>query len=187
MAKPACFDGAGRAAAGLLLGPALVTALVLPSAAAARQTAARVAQIPSSLRLSAQLWATIDVCNPNDQPYTVGIRGSMPGDGQTHDTMLMRFRLQYLDTTLQRWTDLSGAASEYLAVGSARTARQAGRSFVLYPPPQGTSFTLRGVVNFQWRRGSKVVAEISRASKAGHQSLAGADPPEYSAATCHIG
>ncbi len=34
-----------------------------------------------SLLHSRELWATVDVCNPKDQPNTVGIRGSMPGDG----------------------------------------------------------------------------------------------------------
>lgn len=170
----------------MLLGWLVATALALPAAAAARSPRAHGAQITNSLRLSPELWATIDVCNPSDQPYTVGIRGSMPGDGQSHDTMMMRFRLQYLDSTLQRWTDLSGADTEFLSVGSSRTARQAGRSFVLDPPPAGMSYMLRGVVSFQWRRGGHVIAAISRATKAGHQSLAGADPPTFSAETCHI-
>jgi hypothetical protein len=186
MVKLACFCSAGRSAAGIALGCTVAAALAVPAVAADRSPRAHRAQVPDSLRLSPELWATIDVCNPTDQPYTVGIRGSMPGDGQSHDTMMMRFRLQYLDTTMQRWTDLAGAASEYLPVGSSRTARQAGRSFVLYPPPAGTAFMLRGVINFQWRRGSKVLATISRATKSGHQSLAGADPPSFSAATCRI-
>lgn len=144
------------------------------------------APLGSSLRLSSALWSTIDVCNPSDQPYTVGIRGSMPPDGQPHDAMLMRFRLQYMDPALKRWIDLAGAASSYIAVGSARTARQAGRSFVLYAPPAGGSYTLRGVVSFQWRRGGRVIGAISRASSAGHRSVSGADPPNFSAAVCSI-
>jgi hypothetical protein len=158
----------------------------LPAASAARQPIAMRAQVPPSLRLSPALWATIDVCSPSDQPYTVGIRGSMPADGQAHDAMLMRFRLQYMDPTAKRWIDLAGAASSYIAVGSSRTARQAGRSFVLYAPPAGGSYTLRGVVSFQWRRGGRVIGAISRASSAGHRSLSGADPPNFSAAVCSI-
>jgi hypothetical protein len=160
-------------------------AATAPAAAGAAR-ASQSAQLPKSVRLSAALWATIDVCNPSDQPYTVGIRGSMPSDGQPRDEMLMRFRLQYMDPTIKRWIDLAGSASAFIGVGSARTARQAGRSFVLFAPPAGGSYTLRGVVSFQWRRGSRVVGAISRSSSAGHRSVSGADPANFSAAVCHI-
>jgi hypothetical protein len=186
MAKLRRPDVLGCALYGALLGCAAATATATAPAAAGAARARRSASIPNSLRLSAALWATIDVCNPSDQPYTVGIRGSMPSDGQPHDAMLMRFRLQYMDPTVKRWIDLPGAASSYVAVGSARAARQAGRSFVLYAPPAGGSYTLRGVVSFQWRRGSRVVGAISRASSAGHRSVSGADPPNFSEAVCHI-
>ena len=111
----------------------------------------------------------------------------MPGDGHPRDAMFMRFRVQYMDRRLGRWVDLASADSGFLPVGSSRTARQGGRSFVLYPPTGGAAFVLRGVVSFQWRRSAVVVATLSRATKAGHQSVAGADPPNYSAATCRIG
>src|SRR5207244_6105379 len=115
---------------------AAAAAAVAAPASSARTPGATRAQAPSSLRTSPELWATIDVCNPPDQHDTVGIRGSMPGDGQAHDTMFMRFRLQYVDATLKRWVDLANAASGFLPVGPARTARQAGRSFVLFPPSE---------------------------------------------------
>ena len=35
---------------------------------------------------------------------------------------------------------------------------------------------MRGVVSFQWRRGSTVEYTVSRPTTAGHTSLAGADP-----------
>jgi hypothetical protein len=141
-----------------------------------------------SLETSRQLWATIDVCNAKDQPDTVGIRGSMPGDGQPHETMYMSFRLQYLDSATKAWVDLAnGAAPTFIAVGPAKAARQAGRSFQLVPVAGKPASTLRGVVSFQWRRGTTVVHAISRPSTDGHESLAGADPAGFSAATCLIG
>ncbi len=141
-----------------------------------------------SLETSRQLWATIDVCNAKDQPDTVGIRGSMPGDGQPHETMYMSFRLQYLDSATKAWVDLAnGAAPTFVAVGPAKAARQAGRSFQLVPVAGKPASTLRGVVSFQWRRGTTVVHAISRPSTDGHESLAGADPAGFSAATCLIG
>lgn len=142
----------------------------------------------AALLKSADLWATIDVCNPADEPDTVGVRGSMPGTGQSGEVMYMRFRLQYLDVTTKVWVELStGAASEFVSVGAAKSARQAGRSFQLIPVPGKPAFTLRGVVSFQWRRGTKVLLEVSRPTTAGHKSLAGANPANFSAATCPIG
>jgi hypothetical protein len=165
--------------------------LLLPAPALAAASSSRTATTVASknaLAKSAQLWATIDVCNPPDQPDTVGIRGSMPGNGQAHEAMYMRFRLQYMDTASKRWIDLSsGATPAFVAVGGAKSARQAGRSFQLVPVPGKPAFALRGVVSFQWRRGSTVVETLSRPTTHGHQSLAGADPAGFSAATCSIG
>jgi hypothetical protein len=140
-----------------------------------------------SLLQSRDLWATIDICNPADKPNTIGIRGSMPSDGRPHDTMFMRFRVQYLDSTTKKWVDLpQGADSGFLPVGSG-SSRQAGRSFQFVPTPNTPEFTLRGVVSFQWRRGPvHVVHAVSRVTSTGHKSLAGADPAEFSAASCAI-
>jgi len=136
---------------------------------------------------SPQLWATIDVCNPSDQPNTVGVRGSMPGDEHSQDEMYMRFRLQYLDSSTQQWVDLpNGAESAYVAVGAAKSARQTGRSFQLVPVAGKPAVTLRGVVSFQWRHGSTVEYTVSRPTTAGHDSLAGADPKGFSAAECPL-
>jgi hypothetical protein len=140
-----------------------------------------------SLLHSRELWATIDVCSPSDQPNTVGIRGSMPGDGVAHDKLYMRFRLQY-EAATKHWVDLArGADSGFVFVGPASSARQAGRSFQLVPVAGKPAFMLRGVVSFQWRRGEHVVHAVSRPTSADHQSLAGADPAGFSAATCVTG
>jgi hypothetical protein len=188
MGKVRWMIDADRAPAANALAAAI--ALAAPAASAVASTApvlrARRAQVPAALRLSPQLWATIDVCSPPHQHDTIGIRGSMPGDGQPHDAMFMRFRLQYMDLTVHHWTDLAHADSGFLPVGTSRSARQAGRSFVLFPPSSGAAYTLRGVVSFEWRRGSTLLGAMSRATRPGHQSLAGADPPNYSAATCRI-
>jgi hypothetical protein len=152
---------------------------------AARQPSASRAQVPASLRLSPALWATIDVCNPPDQRFTVGIRGSMPSDGQPHDKMYMRFRLQRLDAASHHWVDVAGASSAYLSMGSAKGGAEAGQSFTLVRPG-GAGFILRGVASFQWRHGSRVLDTLSRATKPGHVSQTGADPPKFSAGTCKI-
>jgi hypothetical protein len=170
-----------------LLAPAVL--LSTPALAApASSPAGKPAAGGHSLYQSRELWATIDVCNPKDQPNTVGIRGSMPGDGQLHDTMYMRFRLQYLDDATKHWVDVPlEKKAEFHRVGAAGSARQGGHEFVLGAPVPGKpGFTFRGVVSFQWRRGSTVEHTVSRPTTAGHESLAGADPAGFSAAGCSL-
>jgi hypothetical protein len=140
-----------------------------------------------SLLHSRELWATVDVCSPKDQPNTIGVRGSMPGDGHSKDVMYMRFRVQYLDATTKKWLNLTqGADSGFTRVGSAQLARQAGRSFQFAPASGKSAFTLRGSVTFQWRRGTTVLQTATAPTTAGHRSLAGADPRGFSAATCAL-
>jgi hypothetical protein len=155
--------------------------------AASSGTPASASTHPSAhaMLTSRELWATIDVCAAPDQPDTVGIRGSMPGDGQAHDHMYMSFRLQYLNSA-KHWADLSSGAG-FVAIGRAATARQGGSSFELKPVARKPAVKLRGVVDFQWRRGSKTILSTAVPTTAGHRSLAGADPANFSAATCIIG
>jgi hypothetical protein len=171
----------------LLAGLATVALIAAPAPALASTSTAvgPTSALKRALLSSHDLWATIDVCNPADQPFTVGIRGSMPGDGKAHDKMYMSFRLQYMSTASKRWVDLAGAASSFVSVGTGKSARQSGRSFQLVPGK--TAFDLRGVVDFQWRRGSIVLQSAARPTTAGHRSVAGADPASFSAATCQIG
>lgn len=140
-----------------------------------------------SLAHSRVLWATVNMCSPKDKPHTIGIRGSMPGDGHAKDTMYMRFRVQYLDPTRKEWLYLgTGGDSGMLKLGSAALARQGGFSVELAPSKNTPTFTLRGDVIFQWRRGANVLQTATRVTTAGHTSLAGADPRDFSAATCKI-
>lgn len=161
-------------------GALLVLALTAAAASARTSTNRPLPRPP-------QLWATVDVCSPANQPHTIGIRGSMPGDGHAGDAMYMRFRIQYLDSSTLHWAYVThGADSGWLRVGSANAVRQAGRSFQFASPAGKPAFTLRGVVAFQWRRGKRTLTAASRTTTAGHRSLAGADPPGYSAANCKL-
>jgi hypothetical protein len=109
----------------------------------------------------------------------------MPGDGHARDKMYMSFRLQYADPSSRQWIDASSTRSAFVAVGSGASTRQDGTSFKLV---RGASpFTLRGVVDFQWRRGTAVLWSAVRTTTAGHHSISGADPAGFSAATCSIG
>jgi hypothetical protein len=176
----------------LVLTAAIAALAAVPYAAGAAPAPAphpsSEAGLMKALLQSRELWATIDVCSPADQPNTVGVRGSMPGDRHSHDKMYMRFRLQYMNTASKHWADLSSArAPNFVFVGPGGGVRQGGRSFQLVPRPGKPAVELRGVVEYQWRRGRAVVQSVSRPTGAGHKSVAGADPKDYSAATCSIG
>lgn len=141
---------------------------------------------PPALRDGRELWATIDVCSSKGGPL-IGIRGSMPSDGTSSETMYMLFKMQYLNTKTKQWADLAkGGESKPVKVGTASTTRQAGWTFQLAEPPDSSSFQLRGIVEFQWRKGSKVMLSAVRPTSAGHPSAAGAIPRGFSAATCTI-
>jgi hypothetical protein len=136
---------------------------------------------------STRLWATVNLCNPKDHPDTIGVRGSMPGDGQAGETMYMRFRIQYQDPRTKQWLFVtSNADSGFLPVGSARfSARQSGRSFEIVPA-KGQPFLLRGAVSFEWRRGTTAIRSARIHTTAGHSDASGSDPKGYTAATCTI-
>ncbi len=167
--------------------PAATSAVSTGVTGATGATGATGTQTFTSAQLR-QLWATIDVCNATDDPpHTIGIRGSMPGTGDPHEQMYMRFRLQYLDSADGVWVDLGSQANPgFIAVGPAKGSRQGGATFTL-KPVAGQALELRGVVTFQWRSGTTVLESLSRPTTAGHKSLAGADPAGFSAASCPLG
>ncbi len=164
----------------------LLAPLIALGAAAPAPAAAPTPASAHSLYASRELWATVDACNPQDAPNTIGIRGSMPTDGHKGDQMFMRFQVQYYDATTKTWVYIAkGADSGFQPVASATTATQSGRNFQLVP--SAGPFRLRGVISFQWRRGIHVVHDTSRVTTAAHKSLVGADPAGFSTATCKIG
>jgi hypothetical protein len=175
--------------AGMLAASACALAALAYHPAVAVSAKAHAKPKGPSIYHSRDLWATINVCNPKDMRNTIGIRGSMPGDGSAKEKMYMRFKVQYLDTNSGRWLDVArNADSGYRFVGPARVqSLQAGRSFVFVPRPGAPPFQMRGEVGFQWRRGSAVLHSASLHTSAPHKSLQGADPPRYTAATCKLG
>ena len=141
---------------------------VLPASAAAKQTS---------------YWATVNVCDTPKQPDQIGIRAAMPGTPRGA-RLSMRFRVQY--RTGNVWKDVPDADSGWVRVGVGRGSMvEYGWSFKF---AKGTRSTLlRGVVKFRWRRGNTLPRQAEVATEAGHRSSAGADPPDYSAATCALG
>jgi hypothetical protein len=134
---------------------------------------------------SPSLWATIDVCDTPAHPDTIGIRGSMPGTGDSRERMFMEFAIEYRSAT-GHWHFLLHGVEGFVAVGRASyRERQAGEDFQV-APSSARSYTLRGIVVFEWRAHGIVIAQTVRSTSAGRGVSAGADPPGYSAATCTI-
>ena len=147
---------------------ALIIAVLAPSVASAKDAAP---------------WATVNVCDSAKRPDAIGIRASMPGMPK-RARMAMRFRVQF--KTDSSWQDVKGAASRWQPVGIARgPAAESGWSFAFAHP--SSPVTLRGMVQLRWRRGGTVLRQLELPTEAGHRSSAGADPADYSAATCTLG
>ena len=153
---------------------ALVAALLLPGQAAAKRAPA--------------VWATVNACDTKLHPNQIGIRGEMAGLAR-HTRMYMRFRVQFQDSE-GAWRTIKSSRltdSGWVRAGVGRHGEHdAGWSFEFKPPPSGGANVLRGVVTFQWRKGRRVVERSKASTEAGHPGTVGAEPADYSAATCLI-
>jgi hypothetical protein len=100
-----------------------------------------------------ELWATVNICDTAGAPNSMGIRAGMPGN-TTRQRMFMRFRAEYWSRSGQDWAPVAGTGvSPWVFAGPARyERRQAGWTFEFAPPPPGVTFTMRAIVEFQWRR-----------------------------------
>lgn len=141
---------------------------------------------PTAPAATKHLWATVNVCDSTNHPDDVGVAARMPGNGSSQ-RMYMRFLVQYLDG--DKWRPVtSGGASPWLYAGSARyTWAGLGYTFSFDPPAAGTSFTMRGLVKYEWRKGkTKVVKRTHRYTEKGHPGTRDADPKDYSARKCKM-
>jgi hypothetical protein len=132
------------------------------------------------------LWATVNICDTPTHDNMMGVRASMPGDGE-HTKMYMRFTAQYYDPGNQAWpTVKQNGVSDWIYVGSGDYARrQAGFTFA-FRPLNGETFELRGVVDFKWTKGRRIVRTAHVLTKGGHPNTKAADPKNYSSALCQM-
>jgi hypothetical protein len=151
---------------------AMILALSAPAVAQADPPAAK------------DQWATVNLCDTVKRPDVIGIRASMPGLPKGA-RLLMRFRVQFKADS--GWQDVKGADSGWRRVGSGRAMPvESGWSFSFAHP--ASTVMLRGMVRLRWRRADGApLRQIELATEAGHRSSAGADPADYSAATCALG
>jgi hypothetical protein len=162
---------------------AFASALAAAAGAAALLPAAGSASLPHPK----DLWATVNLCDTQQHPDMMGVRASMPGDGD-HTRMYMRFVAQYYDRSKQLWYDVKGnGVSKWIFVGSGVfRRRQGGYTFAFDTPGLGQKFVLRGAVDFKWMKKGRIVRSAHLVTKGGHPNTLGADPKTYSAATCQI-
>jgi hypothetical protein len=159
-----------------------------------------------------ELWATVNICDTARAPDSMGVRASMPGNSRSR-RMYMRFTAQYWSRSRQDWAPVAGSGvSPWVFAGSARyERRQAGWTFEFAPPPPGVTFTMRAIVEFEWRasrervarrgrskrkrsfdlRGpsasrAKVVRSVTRTTETGIAGVHGGDPEGTSKAMCLI-
>ena len=189
--------------------------LILPAIAIAQDPAAEVPDIALSeaqpvttgpsygiARASStpRLWATVNICDTATSPDSIGVRAGMPGNA-SRQRMFMRFRAEYWSRAFQDWAPVagSGGMSPWVYAGPARyERRQAGWTFHFAPPPEGVTFTMRAIVEFEWRKRSavgsarrkgfrsRVVRAVSRTTETGIRGVDGGDPAGTSKAMCLI-
>jgi hypothetical protein len=167
---------------------ACTSALVAPASALAQDPAAEVPDIAVSqpqgvtagpslgiatASSTPQLWATVNICDTAAAPNAMGIRAGMPGN-DSGQRMYMRFRAEYWSRSRQDWAPVAGSGvSPWVFVGPARyERRQAGWTFEFAPPPAGVTFTMRALVEFQWRRPEESAA-LKRRGKRRHVARRG--------------
>ena len=142
---------------------------------------------PADARKVKDLWATVNVCDTPKSPNKMGVRARMPGDG-TRNRMYMRFTAQY--RTGGRWKVVGGRGrSKWLLAGTARRRwQEVGYTFGIDAPKPGTSYVLRGLVQYQWRDKTthKVVRRTHRFTARGHPTGSDGQPRNYSAGRCRV-
>jgi hypothetical protein len=145
-------------------------------------TAALLVAVPAVLPGAAQaapvvpatdLWATVNKCDPPEQPGAVGVRYSVPrrrGGG----AQWARVRLQFFDGRARAWHALHSAAGtgRFVRLGDGVGTVMSGRTFTFPLPATGRRIVLRGRVDVEWRRGRKVLDRRRMLTTGGHDDPA---------------
>jgi len=139
------FDAARpRGAALLALAATLLAALAIGAADARAQFVPRP-------------WATINACDPAEDPGSVGVRVSVPN--RRDAAQWVRIRIQFFDGTLGSWRVVrSGGDGGFMKLSDGGGRVFGGTTFTFTPPKAGSQLKLRGLVDVEWRSGKRVVS-----------------------------
>lgn len=127
-------------------------------------------------------WATINACDPAGTPGAVGVRASVPNRADA--AQWLRIRIQFFDPGRHAWRVVrTGGDTGFRRLSGGGGRFFGGTTFTITPPAAGSSLTLRGLVDIQWRRGRRVVSRAQVTTHGGHADAA--DPLlQVSAPTC---
>jgi len=109
-------------------------------------------------------WATVNICDTQKSPNALGVRASVPGNG-SRQRIFARYTAQWWSGAKQEWLKVGGSgATNWIFVGDAdMSSRQAGWTFHFVQPPEGKTYVMRGVVQFQWRGRPRVARKHQKA------------------------
>jgi hypothetical protein len=133
----------------------------------------------------AELWATVNVCDPPTSPGAVGVRVSIPPE-KGAPRQWADIHLQYFDAGRRAWRRVrSGGDAGFARLGLGTRLVQGGTTFTFPLPAPGARAVLRGVVDVEWRRGTTVVDRARLMTTAGHAD-AGDPLLRQSLSSCEI-
>ena len=101
-----------------------------------------------------QTWVQVNACGAGE----MGVRAAQPGDAFDRP-MATRFSAQWLNPASGAWQGVPGSSSPWLLAGKGPwLTSETGWTRAFSPGTPGQPFTLRGVVEMQWRGRSGGVA-----------------------------
>ena len=117
----------------------------------------------------ADLWATVNLCDTPAKPGAVGVRVSIPRE-RGAPQQWARIRLQWFDGSARAWRLVrSGGDAGFARIGIGTRLVQGGTTFTFPLPMPGSRIVVRGIVDIEWRAGTKVVDHARVATTAGHR------------------
>jgi hypothetical protein len=131
------------------------------------------------------LWATVNLCDTPAKPGAVGIRVSIPRE-KGAPQQWARIRLQWFDGSRLAWRRVqSGGDAGWARIGIGTRLVEGGTTFTFPVPKAGMRIVLRGVVDVEWREGTKVVDRAHLRTTSGHRDAK--DPQRrVSRSSCEI-
>ena len=116
------------------------------------------------------LWATVNLCDTPAKPGAIGVRVSIPRE-RGAPQQWARIRLQWFDGSKRAWRVVrsSGGDAGWARFGIGTRLVQGGTTFTFPLPKPGARIVLRGIVDVEWRAGTKVVDRAHMTTTAGHR------------------
>jgi hypothetical protein len=132
---------------------------------------------------SGHLWGTVNACAPAGHPHLLGVRGQLPALGFASRLKII-IEVEYWDATKQQWLiDPAPGATQVLPLGVVSDGYQQGGFTFRFRNFHGR---LRALLTFEWHRSGRLLGSTTRLTTAGHHDADFAQPPGYSAASCHL-